>query len=185
LSELWGDKILKVNLIASCFIWLLSSFNFYLITFYLKNIPGSIYTNSIVFAFADIIAFASSGMILKYFLISQGLCFSYGLSLIGGIVYLIFKSREMQYPWLIPLLVCVCRIGGSMSFNIGYISVARLFPTKYTATVFGIVNLVSHIITVGAPMVAELPEPIPFAVFCSNAFLAIFACLQLVELDRA
>ena len=94
LSELWADKILKVNLIASCFIWLLSSFNFYLITFYLKNIPGSIYTNSIVFAFADIIAFASSGMILKYFLISQGLTFSYGLSLIGGIVYLIFKQRE-------------------------------------------------------------------------------------------
>ena len=72
-----------------------------------------------------------------------------------------------------------------MSFNIGYISVARLFPTKYTATVFGIVNLVSHIITIGAPMVAELPEPVPFIVFCSNAFVAIFACLQLVELDRA
>jgi len=49
-----------------------------------------------------------------------------------------------------------------MSFNIGYVSVARLFPTNYVATVFGIVNFFSHSITVGAPMVAELADPIPF-----------------------
>ena len=72
-----------------------------------------------------------------------------------------------------------------MSFNIGYISVARLFPTKFVATVFGIVNFVSHSFTVGAPLVAEMPEPFPFLVFCLNAFVAIFACFQLVELDRA
>ena len=185
MKDLWYDKILKVNLISSCFVWLLSSFNFYLITFYLKKFPGSIYINSIVFAFADMVAFASSGLILKYFLISQGLSFSYGLSLISGILYLIFHDMEEQFPWLIPVLVCFCRVGGSMSFNIGYISVARLFPTRFVATVFGIVNFVSHSVTVGAPMVAELPEPIPFFVFCANAFLAIFACLQLIELDRA
>lgn len=92
LRDLWDDKVLKVNLIGSCFIWLLSSFNFYLITFYLKKFPGSIYVNSIVFAFADMVAFASSGLILKYFLISQGLSFSYGLSLIAGIMYLIFHD---------------------------------------------------------------------------------------------
>lgn len=72
-----------------------------------------------------------------------------------------------------------------MSFNIGYVSVARLFPTKYIATVFGIVNFVSHSFTIGAPMVAELPEPIPFVVFCFNSFIAIFVCSKLVELDRA
>lgn len=68
-----------------------------------------------------------------------------------------------------------------MSFNIGYVSVARLFPTNFVATVFGIVNFFSHSITVGAPMVAELPDPIPFIVFCINSFLAIFACTNLVE----
>ena len=64
-----------------------------------------------------------------------------------------------------------------MSYNIGYISVSRLFPTKFVATVFGIVNMVSHSITVGAPLVAEMSEPIPFIVFCANAFVAMFACL--------
>ena len=68
-----------------------------------------------------------------------------------------------------------------MSFNIGYVSVARLFPTNYVATVFGIVNFFSHSITVGAPMVAELADPIPFVVFCINSFIAIFACTNLSE----
>lgn len=68
-----------------------------------------------------------------------------------------------------------------MSFNIGYVSVARLFPTNFVSTVFGIVNFFSHFITVGAPMVAEFEDPIPFIVFCINSFLAIFACTNLVE----
>ena len=177
---MWIEKKLRINLICSCIIWLLSSFNFYLITFYLKSFPGSIFVNSLCFALADVVAFLSSGLILKYFVTSQGLCFSYSLCLVAGIFYLIFFSSSIS--WVIPLIIFICRIGGSMSFNIGYISVARLFPTKYVSTVFGIVNFVAHLLTVGAPMVAEAPEPIPFLVFCINAFVAIFACLYLVEI---
>lgn len=72
-----------------------------------------------------------------------------------------------------------------MSFNIGYVSVARLFPTQFVSCVFGIVNFVAHLITVGAPLVAEMPEPVPFVVFCLNAFMAVFASCWLVEIDRA
>jgi len=71
------------------------------------------------------------------------------------------------------MLVIFARMGGSMSFNIGYVSVSRLFPTKYVTSVFGIVNFFAHLITVGSPIVAEMPEPIPFVVFCINAGLAI------------
>jgi hypothetical protein len=99
--------------------------------------------------------------------------------LIGGVGYLFVYTADVG--WLIPFLVCLSRVGGAMSFNIGYVSVARLFPTQYVATVFGIVNFFSHSITVGAPMVAEFSDPIPFMVFCINSFLAIFACTRLVE----
>ena len=181
-GELLNDPVLKVNLIGSCFVWLLSSFNFYLITFYLKSFPGNIFVNSLCFASADMVAFLSSGVISKFYQVGQGLFFSYSISLVGGVLYLIFYSTEL--PWVIPLLVCISRVGGSMSFNIGYISVARLFPTEYVASVFGLVNFVSHLITVGAPIVAECPEPVPFVVFCINAFLAIFVSTRLKEIDK-
>ena len=69
-KDLWDNPLLKTNLICSCLVWLLSSFNFYLITFYRKKFPGSINTNSICFAFADMIAFGPSGAVLKFFRIS-------------------------------------------------------------------------------------------------------------------
>lgn len=68
--ELWSDRRLKVNLIGSCAVWLLSSFNFYLITFYLKSFPGNVYVNSLCFACADMCAFLCSGLCLKYYTVS-------------------------------------------------------------------------------------------------------------------
>lgn len=182
-KKLWADKVLKTNLVCSCMCWLHGSFNFYLITFYLKKFPGNIYINSMCFAMADLLAYMSSGIVLKFFMVRQGLFFSYSVSLIAGLLYL--ANYNTQSTWLIPALVALSRIGGSMSFNIGYVSVSRLFPTNYVTTVFGIVNFFSHMITVGAPVVAELEEPIPFVVFCFNSGSAILFSMQLLEVDKA
>ena len=92
------------------------------------------------------------------------------------------ETNETIETYGIPLIIAFCRIGGSMSFNIGYISVARLFPTEFVATVFGLVNFIAHIITVGAPIVAEINQPVPMLVFCANSFFAIFSCMKLKEI---
>ena len=127
LGDLWAEKQLKVNLIASCFTWLLASFNFYLITFYLKYFPGSVFINSICFACSDLIAFASSGIFLQWVTVAKGYIIANIIGFIGGCAYLLnYKTTE---TWVIPVIVCFMRVGGSMCFNIGYVSVARLFPT--------------------------------------------------------
>lgn len=79
---------LKINLVCSCMVWLHASFNFYLITFYLKSFPGNMYVNSMCFASADMIAYMSCGVVIKFFMIKQGLAFSFSLSLLSGIFYL-------------------------------------------------------------------------------------------------
>lgn len=64
-----ADTRLKINLVCSCMVWLHSSFNFYLITFYLKSFPGNMFVNSICFASADMIAYLCSGVVIKFFMI--------------------------------------------------------------------------------------------------------------------
>ena len=71
-----------------------------------------------------------------------------------------------------------------MCFNIGYVSVARLFPTQYVATVFGVVNFVAHNITIGAPVVAELADPIPMVNFCVMSVCSTFAAAFLKEIGK-
>jgi len=94
LKDLWKDKVLKVNLICSCMVWLHGSFNFYMITFYLKSFPGNIFVNSMCFASADCIAYVMCGIVLKFFMIRQGLAFSYSLSFLAGVVYLLNYKTE-------------------------------------------------------------------------------------------
>ena len=66
IGALFAEPILLTNLISSCFTWLFASFNFYLITFYLKYFPGNIFVNSLCFAVADALAFSSSGIFLRF-----------------------------------------------------------------------------------------------------------------------
>ena len=42
----------------------MNAFNFYLLTFTMKYFPGSIFGNSLAFAFSDVVAFTLSGLII-------------------------------------------------------------------------------------------------------------------------
>lgn len=117
-------------MIASCFTWLFASFNFYLITFYLKYFPGNIFVNSLFFAAADAIAFSSSGIFLQKVTVTTGQTIANTIGLTGGLLYLFLYDKDIP-SWVIPMIVCISRIGGAMNFNIGYVSVGRLFPTEF------------------------------------------------------
>ena len=56
-----------------------------------------------------------------------------------------------------------------MAFNTVYVSNNRFFPTKYLASTYGIVNFVSHLFAVGAPLLAEVDDPYPFIIFLGNS----------------
>lgn len=127
-------------------------------------------------------AFTSSGIFLQWVTITQGIVFANSLALVGAVSYLF--NQTSTNPFVIPACICVSRIGASMCFNIGYVSVARLFPTQYTATVFGVVNFVAHNITIGAPIVAELQDPIPMVNFCIMSGCSIVACVFLKEINK-
>ena len=175
-----GNKIIKNNLYASCGLWLMSAFNFYLITFYLKYFPGNIFQSSIVFALSDMVGFFLSGMVLKYFKIGRGLRVSFIFSWTGGFLYMYL---DKIHPSFLPVLICLSRVGCTMSYNIGYVSVPRLFPTRFVATVYGIVNVIAHVFACAAPLVAEIEDPYPFSFFLFAIFISLGCSYYLTELD--
>lgn len=166
-------------MIFACITWSCSMFNFYLITFYLKYFPGSIFKNSIYFAIADFTSFVVSGTILKKTNANKTLFISFVVAGIGALTYLFFYWNLA----LVPLFILCSRIGNSMAFNTLYISNNRLFPTRFLASTFGLVNFVSHLIAVGAPMVAEVPDPYPFGIFLTNAGIGAISSFFLKEMN--
>ena len=168
---MWRDPVIKRNLIASVVLWACSSFNFFMITFFMKYFPGNIFENSLCFAFSDLIAFLLSGVIIKYTTVSNAFKLAFLISSIGGGLYIMFVSITS----LIPMFICLCRVGITMAFNLGYISVPRLFPTKFQSTVYAVVNLFAHLIACFAPIVAEIPNPVPFTAYLCAVGVSVLA----------
>jgi MFS family permease len=178
-KELWKVKLLRRNLIGSTILWSCSAFNFYLLTFFLKYFPGNIYENSFFFGIADFIAYAGSGLLLKRTNVVTALYIAFLIDFTGGILYIMFHNNLA----LVPIIICICRGGVTMTYNIGYVSPKELFPTLFIATVYGQVNVFAHIIACLAPMVAETAYPIPFCAYLVAIGISCFAAAMLTEIS--
>ena len=87
------------------FLFSAASFDYYLINFYLKYIPGNVFVNTIVSSVSSGIATFLSGSLVIKFGSRNGMGLTFGLCCIAGAVLLMAESSE----WLsgIPFTVLV------------------------------------------------------------------------------
>lgn len=173
--------MLRTNLWAAALLYAEGTFNFYLLSFYLKYFPGNIFANSTYFACSDLVAFVAAGTLLNYTTMKVTLRIASVIAMTGGLMYLFLSTKED----LIPFMICFSRIGQSMIFNTTLICVNRLFPTLFIANAYGIVNFIAHTIACLSPFVAEIKDPYPFTVFCFFVTLAVVASFFLKEIDSS
>lgn len=105
--EIWADPVLKTNLWASCLLYSEASFNFYLLTFYLKYFPGNLFENSTYFACSDLIAYVLTGIFLNYTSMKTSIRIGSVIAITGGLLYL-FLSKQTN---IVPLVICMARVG--------------------------------------------------------------------------
>ena len=155
--------------------WTSSSFNYYLITFFLKYIPGNIYLNTSLACIAELVAYAISGAIMKVFGTKLSFMIAFILAGRGGILLNLFFNSS---GGVIATFVLFTKFGVSFAFNISYLATPQMFPTALCATAFGVCNLFARFSTVLSPLVSELPYPLPMlvlSIMCfASAVLALF-----------
>ena len=81
-------------------------------------------------------------------------------------------SSQGESELLYAFFVLLSRFGICITFNMNYIATQRLFPSVVLASVFGITNVFARFTTVLAPLIAEMPDPYPMAIFSSIALLS-------------
>ena len=80
-----------INLILMIWMWVASSFSFYLISFQIKYIKGDVFVNTIVSASTEILGFLVSGLIYQSLGgIRNTFALSYIIAIIGGILLMSF-----------------------------------------------------------------------------------------------
>ena len=169
------DKAMLMNLILMAIFWTASSFNYYIITFYLKYIPGNVFVNTSLSCIAEVFAYIGSGFLINIFGVKLSYIISFILAAVGGVLLVIFFNAEGA---LIAVFVLFAKFGISFAFNLCYLATPQMFPVALCTTAFGICNIFARLATILSPLIAELPDPVPmsmFTIICiASAFLPLF-----------
>ena len=179
MRDLWKNPRLRHNIIFSAIIWCALIVNYYIVAFYLKYFPGDIFQNSFTMAFSDVVSYLISGLVLKRFGLTLSVIVSLVTAALGAVLYLFLFSHLA----LIPVFIILCRVGNSMLLNIMYVTNNTLFPTQFQSSSFGILNFISHVSAVSAPLIAEMHDPLPFFIYAVNCVVAMFSSFFLRQIS--
>lgn len=155
------------------------SFSYYLITFYVKYLPGSIFTNQIVSSLAEAFACLSTLIILKWMSIKNGFAMSFFVS--GLACVCVMYAQATGKDWMVPLGVLGAKSGVAIAFAFLYFSMVFYFQSAFLGFVMGISNVIGRSSTILAPMVAEMSDPVPMV---SSTFICCIAFALCIMLEK-
>ena len=96
---------------------------------------------------------------------------------------ILFFVDDKNPGLILPFFVGCCRFGVSGAFVGVWVNQAKMFPTLFVATSFGISNIFARFFVIASPMIAEVTYPIPILAFTGFAVLAGASTLFLVEIE--
>ena len=155
-------------------VWISGSFIFFLLGFLVKYMPGDIYFNSVT---SGLSAFAmlGEGKIEKLFgSVKQGMIASFVLCLVS-VIFLSFFDPATDQVLLFAFVLLMAKSGASLAFGFAYAIHIELFPAHFLISSYGICNFFCRGVTIFAPLIAEVENPM-----IPNAFMAGLALLGLV-----
>ena len=99
-------------------LWSVASFDYYLISFFMKYIPGSIFVNATVSTVAEIVANMSSGFFYNFFGPKKAFVICFTISATGGFLITLMPNAS---PLLTAFFVLVAKFGISFAFTMVYL----------------------------------------------------------------
>lgn len=156
--------------------WMAASFNLYMIGFYMKYIPGSIFVSTLTACLGDIPLSIAGGFLYHH----KGPRIAMPIFLtvaICGSISIMTWSHHAEF--MIPVLVLITRSGAKATFDSCYLANSTIFPAIFAGTAFGICNIGAKIITIFSPLTAEVKDPVPMVIFSCLSAVGVVLSLQL------
>ena len=102
------------------------------------------------------------GVVYSKIGIKRTFMYCFGVSVVGSVAMLIFGDAN---AFVLAITIICARFGCSSMFCVVYLGNSDIFPPLFSSTIFGICNTCSRILTILAPIVAEMKEPTPIIIF--------------------
>ena len=158
LRQVLNDKNVMRNLGLMVVCWVSTTFMYYLVIFFVKYLPGNIYTNQVVSGLSAFSYLAAPFMARRYDN-KRIMLIGYVVSLVFLVIMIVFQSvaiNEVLYSFIFFLFKC----GVTLVWLSLLVIHMDMFDTQFIASSYGICNIISRLLTLGAPIVAEMEERI-------------------------
>ena len=93
LIDVFKDKVYMLNLIIIVLSWCASTVCFYIIGFYIKYVPGNVFSNIIITSIADALSSVGAGLVAQNCGAKKTLFLSFSLAAVAGMA-LIFQDED-------------------------------------------------------------------------------------------
>ncbi len=149
---IFADYKSCLNFTLLAVLWSLVQFTYYIFNFMLRFLPGDLLSNAFASAYAEILGVLVSGILYHFLGLNFSLFTSFMISTVGA--YLLLDG---QVDWFLTSIYCfAARTGICLSYNILNFNSKRMFPPDIQDSAMLTLNLIGRIITIGAPMLAEV-----------------------------
>jgi Na+/melibiose symporter-like transporter len=135
--------------------WGSVSFSFFMLSFFIKYMPGDVYLNSIVSGFSAV-SYLLAGPMKKRFDAKWILFISFTLALMSSLTLFFLTQNGWTNPDHFSMIILLTRCGINLAFCMVFVIHTELFPTSFLATSYGICNFFCRTLTLLAPIVAEI-----------------------------
>lgn len=137
------------------------SFNYYMVSFYLKYAGGNIFINSILSVVSESISNFVAGAVQKVFGTKWSMLVCFIFALIFAVPLLFVTT---------PIIIAICVFSSKFfvegSFMLIYYVNSEVFPPLFVPFAFSISGFGSRVVTIAAPQVAEIrPRQVPIIIF--------------------
>ena len=149
-----------------------------MIAYKVKYFPGSLNVNQTASFSAEVIANIAAGVLASKFRPKYIFTGLFSVSAVAALLIL-FIGEEAKGAFV--FMVLLAKFGITAAFCIVYVAHPKMFPTLFSVTSMGIVNIISRGVSVFAPMVAEVEYPVPMLTFTALCIASAIAALFLIE----
>ena len=131
----------------------------------MKYFPGSVFLNMSLSSISSCLAPPAYALMQKGFNMNmkQILSIFFIITVMGSLplIYTSSVSSAFYLDYVVPASILVLSFGYCGAFMSLFLGHFDLFPVVFSTTTLGICNVFARFATVGAPLIAEIPEPLP------------------------
>lgn len=143
--------------------------------------PGNIFANSIICGIFEIVIFVFSCKVYKKLGLRRSFCAGFAFAIMGSFGLLIADHNREE----IPIMILMCRVGIAYITNIMFLAFSILFPPIFSPTSLGISKLIGRVVTIFAPILAEVDGKAPMIIFTLFSVMGASAgCFLITKEDK-